>query len=878
MKKFSSKTYLFLFLFAGLTTQAFSQIINQTFSANPTSICGPDSSLVTTGGSEVGVNYYLRNDANDMVVAGPVAGTGQPISFSTGLINATTTYNIYADTTAGLPDIGSSLDLSGAVGYVSVASNPVFDLLTEWTIETWVKLPNVAGTKNLIERYNFSGGTGGFALRTSGAMVQAYVIANATSNSAVTGAVLSANTWTHIAASFNNATNTIKIYINGALVVTNTGITLSPLTSTTTLKFGALGDNGQVSQVGLMDNMRIWNVTRSDAEILANYYSCMDGNEPGLVVSYNCNDGTGSTTVADSGPGSRNGTFVAGLPAASWAAGGFDCATNGVYLEMAGLTTVTYNSLPNVTANANSLVLCQGDSLTLNGTGATTYAWTPAITDGSPFVPATSGTYICEGTGGPPFCINRDTVSIAVLTQADQAVSITDPIVCENNATTVNLAGSEAGYYYFLRDNANNDIIAGGFPGTGSAMSLNTGPIAAPITYNVFASENGSFTSDSLSLELGTNSQFVQVTSTAALGLTNDFTLECWVKMPSNGIHNLIEKYSGNSGYAFRMENGTIKAFVLGGAVSQTNAGFTGNNTWTHLAMTFDNAKNQVSIYQNGYLSGIGNNVTVTALANGQTLKFGARGDDANTAGSETEFMDEVRIWNVARSGNEIRSFMNTCLSGNEEGLVAYYTFEDALVAGTTADNTGNGNTGTIQNNPAVVRAGGAFSCGEGDCPMVMTQTVSVTTTVLDSSVTVLGNTITANAAGMTYQWVDCDNGYSFIVGENGQSFSPTITGNYACIIDNGVCSDTSACNLILIVGMEDQLESSLQIFPNPAHNQLNIRTANQITGVSFFDMLGKRIFKGTSKVIDIETLETGVYVIEIQTTAGTVFRKFIKQ
>ena len=45
-------------------------------------------------------------------------------------------------------------------------------------------------------------------------------------------------------------------------------------------------------------------------------------------------------------------------------------------------------------------------------------------------------------------------------------------------------------------------------------------------------------------------------------------------------------------------------------------------------------------------------------------------------------FIDEVRIWNVARTEAEIRADMNTELTGNEPGLVAYWKFDELSLRG----------------------------------------------------------------------------------------------------------------------------------------------------------------------------------------------------
>jgi len=85
--------------------------------------------------------------------------------------------------------------------------------------------------------------------------------------------------------------------------------------------------------------------------------------------------------------------------------------------------------------------------------------------------------------------------------------------------------------------------------------------------------------------------------------------------------------------------------------------------------------------------------------------------------------------------------------------------------------------------------------------------TVSVNLTVLpaiDLNVTNVGTTLTSDQGGATYQWIDCDNGNAPISGETNQSFTPTVTGNYAVVVTLDNCSDTSACALVDFTGIEE--------------------------------------------------------------------------
>ncbi len=81
-------------------------------------------------------------------------------------------------------------------------------------------------------------------------------------------------------------------------------------------------------------------------------------------------------------------------------------------------------------------------------------------------------------------------------------------------------------------------------------------------------------------------------------------------------------------------------------------------------------------------------------------------------------YVDEFRIWNVARTATEIMSTMNHTLVGNEAGLTGYWKFDEgmgttAADAVTTAGHTGHPGTlmaTSAANNPTWV-AGAPLTC-----------------------------------------------------------------------------------------------------------------------------------------------------------------------
>lgn len=106
--------------------------------------------------------------------------------------------------------------------------------------------------------------------------------------------------------------------------------------------------------------------------------------------------------------------------------------------------SVTVNMLPLVGYTASAAAVCQGDSLTLNGTGASTYTWSGGVTDGSYFVPPASGNYIVTGTDING-CVGTDTAAVTVNALPAVGYTASDTVVCENSPVT--LAGTGATSY-----------------------------------------------------------------------------------------------------------------------------------------------------------------------------------------------------------------------------------------------------------------------------------------------------------------------------------------------------------------------------------------------------------------------------------------------
>jgi hypothetical protein len=177
---------------------------------------------------------------------------------------------------------------------------------------------------------------------------------------------------------------------------------------------------------------------------------------------------------------------------------------------------------------------------------------------------------------------------------------------------------------------------------------------------------------------------------------------------------------------------------------------------------------------------------------------------------------------------------------------------------------------------------------GANNCDSSVTVTLTIEAEI-DVTVSNVATTLTANQAGATYQWLDCDNGNAEISNETNQSYTATVNGNYAVVVTVGNCIDTSACQNIANVGINEFTLSETSVYPNPTTGMITIDFGtstslnSQMKQVTILSANGKLIYQLKNVtvgklVVSLADYSTGVYFVRIQDENQVITKRLIKK
>jgi hypothetical protein len=209
---------------------------------------------------------------------------------------------------------------------------------------------------------------------------------------------------------------------------------------------------------------------------------------------------------------------------------------------------------------------------------------------------------------------------------------------------------------------------------------------------------------------------------------TQSFTVECWVKLddPSTPQNNngqwLVNErdplasnwnyqlFSSkpNKRFQLTIRNSANTANYVSGAISDSSLFNIQANTWYHVAGVCDYNSVTDTIYLTTYVNGVAGTTSAFFDTGGRTiasnrLRLGHGAFSGIFVAGSTELigsLDEVRIWDHARTPEQINRYKDKRLRCKETGLILYYSMNEG--SGNTVGDCAGNNNGTRVNAPWV--------------------------------------------------------------------------------------------------------------------------------------------------------------------------------
>lgn len=814
-----------------VTVGSFVEEVGVTSDATTVCFSGTEtnSATISTDGSEEGVNYFLRKSADSSVVDGPIAGTGEALSFSTGDVTENTTYQIYAE----VPFVGSALSLPGSSEYLAVSTPNSLDYSAGYTISAWIN-ERAGGNSTMYNTLFYAGGATGSDIEvyqnsSSGVFT---VLHNRDNGGTLSAYSFSTNylpdsEWVHFAVTYDGATS--RIYVNGELKVSNALV--PPVKSASSqLTFGYLNSTTfPAAQVfgGKFDDIRIYSDPRSEAQLADAMRTCASGTDESLLLHFDMEtiSGTILTDLISNTPAQIINQNTGGLVDDGALSCSFTCSR-----IMASEITVGDDVAPTVVTRNLTLPLSSNGIVQITPAMVNNGSSDNCTPADSLIIALDKATFYCEDIGENEVTLTvtdqagnstSETATMTITSElTDETITASETNLCPGSeeGAIISTSGSVAGVNYFLRDAADSTIIDGPILGTGEAIDFNTGVLAEETSFQVLA-QSGSATSTSLSFEKG--NQYVAAGEDSTFQYDSAYTIEMWVNSDfpvsfSNALINYgtssisdIEIYVQGSSGRLTIVHGRVN----GSAQSYFQYPVPVKSSWTHIAVTYDGREQEIKVYYDGVEQTQFHeyNPTVALVKReGATLNIGRVFSFNSSSDSYSGLMDEVRVWDTVRTAQQIADFKDFCLTGEESGLVSYFQFDEG--ADTLAVDLAGGNNGILTGMDPETdwSTDSPISCV--GCSMQMSTSVTITVGDEESP-----EVLTKNI--------------SLVLGESGTAeITPADIDNGT--LDNCTSEDELTYSLdITSFGVEDVGENTVTLSVEDANG--NIGTATAIVSVS---------------------------------------------
>jgi len=605
------------------------------------------------------------------------------------------------------------------------------------------------------------------------------------------------NIWNHYTVVFDNSIgtnfNAVKFYQNGTLLSTTCQI--GQLTNIYTVNannavIGAYWNSLLRFFNGKLDDIAIWNRALTQQEITQMYQQ----GQPTYSWS------NGATTPSITVSPAQTTTYTCTI------------SMNGATTTQS--QTITVNPLPTVNAGPN-LSVCTGASVTLSGSGASSYVWNNNVQNAVAFSPNATTTYTVVGTDANG-CSNTAQTTVTV-NALPTVTAPTNQTVC--SGTNVTLTGGGASTYTWNNGVTNSVPFAANntqtYTVTGTDMNGCSNVAQTTVTVNVLPAVTAAANQ---AVCAGTS---VTISGSGAL-------IYAWNNGVQNGVAftpNVTTTYTVTGTDANGCTN-TAQTTVTVNALPTVNAG--GNQTVCAGSTATLNGSGAVSYAWN---NNVQNGVSFVPNA---TQTYTVTGTDANGC----QGTDQVLVTVASQTASSITQ--TACLSYELNAQVY---------------NQSGVYTQTLVN-------------AQG-CDSILTLNLTINGLPSIPVVNVGGDNLLSTPAvpNTTYQWVYCPSGLS-ISNQNDTSYLPNVNGSYAVEASNSCGTVVSECVIIDNMGIEE-VNNPLVIYPNPTPNVLYVQgiSASETTYL-LFNNQSKLLLEGNltsiANAISLFELPSGLYHLYI--------------
>lgn len=178
------------------------------------------------------------------------------------------------------------------------------------------------------------------------------------------------------------------------------------------------------------------------------------------------------------------------------------------------------------------------------------------------------------------------------------------------------------------------------------------------------------------SINFNGDDNMTMVLDAPELNPTTNITIEAWIKFQHGGVSQpyIISKSEIGEGYELYMSNSSSHRFV----VFRISPSYLVSNTqlnadvWYHVAATYDGKT--MKMYINGELDSE-KPASYCINPTDEPLLIGKK--SLNSPDMFKGNIDEVRIWEVARTADQIDKYQRLLLSENEKGLIGNWRMDD---------------------------------------------------------------------------------------------------------------------------------------------------------------------------------------------------------